>query len=381
MRLEQALRDGLSNIKSGQLSKEEQVKTSVILPILQALGWNNANQSEIVAELSVELGDGKGSVDYALHRTSPNNQPLVFIEAKRPGGVDSLGEKQLFQYGKSKSVPLLILTDGNVWNFYLDMGNGTADQLRFYKAVLEQEEKLGEYAEKLKLFLERDRVLSDEAIQEALAQRRSDRDRTLANKAIRSCWQELLGEPNQSFVDLLADLVQTKIGHRPDLEDVKDFLKRQSSFSGLANPVSSASPPKPQSASPLPPPSARGVTGKSRRSKIVGFALDGVETRTGAASRTLAEVLKEFQRRDQTQDQRFMRRLYEEGIGRTRRLVAQNRDDLYDSSHLTVISVDLGNGWWLGTHVSQAAAIKHIELACKIADVSYGTRLTLIYRD
>ena len=377
MSLEQALRNGLERIKSNQLTNEAQVKQAVILPILRALGWNDSDPNEFVPELSVDLDSGKGSVDYALHATLPNRRPLVFIEAKKLGSVDILGEEQLFRYATNKGVPFLILTDGNIWNFYLAMADGIPAERIVYRVELEQEEKLVEYAKKFELFLEKDRVLSGEARQEAEGQRRSDRNRTAARNAIPGCWHDLLGEPHQSLVDLLVDLVQTKSGLRPDLDDVRAFLKDQSSFPVLPTPVPIASPPKPPSTPSLVPPSGRRVTGKSRRSKIVGFALDGVETQTGAASRTLAEILKEFQRRDQT----FMRRFYPEGTGRNRKLVSQNRDDLYDSPHLKDQSTDLGNGWWLGTNISKSQVVKYSELACNIADVSYGTRLTLIYRD
>ena len=377
MNIDQALRTGLERINSNQLTNEAQVKQAVILPILRALGWDDTDPNEFVPEFSVDLDMGKGSVDYALFRTSPDRQPRVFIEAKKLGSVD-LGEEQLFRYASNKGVPFLILTDGNIWNFYLAMADGIPAERIVYRAELRQGEKLGEYAEKFILFIEKGRVQTGKARTEAEEQRLSDRSKISARNAIPGCWQDLLGEPHQSFVDLLVELVQTKSGVRPDLDDVKAFLKDQSSFSLPATPVSSVNPPKPQSAPTLPPPFVRGVTGKSRRSKIIGFALDGVETRAGAASRTLTEILKEFQRRDPT----FMERLYLDGTTRNRKLVAQNRDDLYVSSpHLRDHSADLGDGWWVGTHVSTALATKHTELACKVANVSYGTRLKLIYRD
>ena len=51
----------------------------------------------------------------------PTQNPLVFIEAKRLGNVDYRAEGQLFGYAVNRGVPFLILTDGNVWDFYLSM--------------------------------------------------------------------------------------------------------------------------------------------------------------------------------------------------------------------------------------------------------------------
>ena len=110
------------------------------------------------------------------------------------------------------------------------------------------------------------------------------------------------------------------------------------------------------------------------RSKIVGFVLDGKRREIGVANRTLAEVLKEFQRRDAG----FMMRLAPQTVGRTRRLVAQNREDLYEAEDLREYSFDLENGWWLRTKISTKSVRRNIKLACQVAGVRFGTQLTLI---
>lgn len=94
----------------------------------------------------------------------------------------------------------------------------------------------------------------------------------------------------------------------------------------------------------------------------------------GVANRTLAEVLKEFQRRDAG----FMTRLASRTVGRTRRLVAQNREDLYETENQRESSLDLENGWWLRTNISTKSVRRNIELACQVAGVRFGTQLTLI---
>ena len=108
--------------------------------------------------------------------------------------------------------------------------------------------------------------------------------------------------------------------------------------------------------------------------KIVGFVLEGKRREVRVANRTQAEVLKEFQRRDAG----FMTRLAPRTVGRTRRLVAQNRDDLYEAEDLRKYSLDLENGWWLGTNISTKNVRENIELACQVAGVRFGTQLTLI---
>jgi len=71
-----------------------------------------------------------------------------------------------------------------------------------------------------------------------------------------------------------------------------------------------------------------------------------------------------------------MLRFATETEGHTRRLVAQNRENLYDKQHLTKYAIDLNNGWWLGSNFGQIRT--KIKIACRIAGVTFGSQLTLI---
>ncbi len=108
--------------------------------------------------------------------------------------------------------------------------------------------------------------------------------------------------------------------------------------------------------------------------RIIGYILDGKETYIGAGNRTLADILKKFTDRDAT----FMPRFAASTRGSTRRLVATEREDLYDQKDLTVYSVNLENGWWLGTHLSGRGIRKYIKVACNVANVRFGSQLILL---
>ena len=129
MSLEEALKKAVGRIRSGALENEAQVKQAVILPILRELDWDDSEPGEFVPELSVN----EGFVDYALLHAGASQ---VFIEAKRPGGLDVRAEDQLFRYAVNKGVPFLILTDGDIWDFYLAMAAGAPADRRFYRAEL-----------------------------------------------------------------------------------------------------------------------------------------------------------------------------------------------------------------------------------------------------
>ena len=370
MNLEQALRNGLDKIRSGQLTNEAQVKQAVILPILRALGWDDTNPNEFVPEYAVGTENGRGSVDYALCRTLPYQLPLIFIETKKLGSVDVAGEGQLFRYAANQGVPFLVLTDGDVWNFYLAMAVGTPAERIVYRAELRQEEKLGEYKGFFKRYLKKENVLSGKARQDAELDKESEANRLTAQNTIPGCWQGLLNEPNDELLKLLVDAVEKNCGIRPDPDNVKAFLKDQHSITPQAITL------KPSTSSV--PKEAKSTTQKneSTRSKVIGFVLDGRQRNCRSGVKTIAEILMEFQKRDPT----FMTRFAPESKGRNRRLVAQNPDDLYDNPSLRGETRDFGNGWWLATNISTKTIRQSIKLACGVAGVEFGTQLTLIER-
>ena len=367
MDMGQVLDRAVEKIRSGQLSNEAQVKQAVILPILRELGWDDSEPSEFVPEFSVELSNGRGSVDYALLKSSG---PLVFIEAKRLGNANDSGIEQVFGYASNRGVPFLVLTDGNVWDFYLSMADGIPAERRFYRIELQRQDKIADHARFFEQYLHKSRVGLSETRIEAEQLRDGDRQKAAAKAAIPEAWQVLLETPDETLCSLIADVVEGECGTRPELDDVETFLKGVLAVSVSSVPTT-----------PVPPtPADRGATipnhPETSSRKIVGFVLDRKPVETRIGNRALAELLKEFQRRDSE----FMERFSARTIGRTRRLVAETRDALYDQVHLRDYSLDLENGWWLGTNIATVVIRNHIATACEVAGVQFGSQLTLIER-
>ena len=372
MNLEQALRNGLDKIRSGQLTNEAQVKQAVILPILRELGWDDADPSEFVPEYAVGTESGRGSVDYALCRTLPSQLPLIFVETKKLGSVDVSGEGQLFRYAANQGVPFLVLTDGDVWNFYLAMAAGEPPERIVYRAELRREEKLSEYKGFFEKYLEKGRVLSGRARQDAEQDKESEANRLTAQNAIPHCWQGLLNEPDDFLVELLVEAVEKNCGIRPELEDIRTFLRDQRSISTTPRPTT----PKPNTSSVSQ--EAKSITQRnsSKRSKIIGFVLDGRQRNCGSGVRTIEEILIEFHKRDHT----FMDRFAPRTVTSRRCLVALNADDLYDNPGLKDEVRKLENGWWLARNISTKTIRQSTILACEVAGVKFGSQLTLIER-
>ena len=357
MNLEATLRTAVTNFGSNRLENEAQVKQAVILPILRALEWDDADPVAFKPEYAVE----GGFVDYALLDRS---MPRVFVEAKRKGAISADGEAQLFRYAAHQGVPLLVLTDGNVWALYLSMAEGLPSERRFFMAELEQAD-IPKCAENFRSLLRKDRVVSGAARREAERRHELVRSRLRAREGIQTAWQELLTGPDEILRDLLAEKVEADSGSKPDLDDIESFLRRLASSSTRSlGPLEQQSGPR-RPRKPRQPP---------KGGRIVGIVFGAQRIDAGSARATLTCVIQKL---DKT-DPHFMQRFAEATISKRRRLVAMQRSDLYDKPHLEVHSIDLGNGWWMGTNLSNAAIRKHIETACRTAGIKFGSELTLI---
>lgn len=218
MSLASTLKSVISRLRSDDLENEEEVKLAVISPILLALDWNPAQSGSIKPEYPA----GRGRVDYAL---LCHGRPQVFIEAKRRGALDVRAEGQLFGYASNQGIPLLVLTDGHYWDFYLSMADGLPEERRFYRLDLLHEDRMSEYVEFLESHLARHRVASGEARRSAETWLERNREREQARKAIPSAWNSLSNEPDELLRELLAEKVLHVSGAKPDYGDIDDFLK------------------------------------------------------------------------------------------------------------------------------------------------------------
>ena len=367
MNLEEVLELVIQRIRSGSLENEAQVKQAVIVPILRALDWDDADPAEFVPEYSVD----SGRVDYAL--LGQKGAPLVFVEAKGIGRVDLAGEEQLFRYAVNRGVPFLILTDGDLWDFYLSMAAGVPAERRFYRAKLTREERVAEHCRFLQKHLRKSRVVSHEARRAAEQLHESNQEREKAREAMPGVWRSMLGRPDDMLRDLLMEQVASECGTMPEQDDVESFLKAclSDGVPEVSDAPAPATKPRQRKSSPEPQPATSRGTGR-----ITGYILENRAVETGAAYRTLAEVLKEFHRRDPN----FMERFADKTATRRRRLVARNREDLYPYSPELAekMSLDLENGWWLGHNLNAETIRRRIKTACEIAGVRYGSELKLI---
>ena len=106
--------------QSDAMLTEEAVKTAVVLPFLQSLGYDVFNPDEVIPEFSADAVGKKGEkVDYAI---KIDGQIRILIECK-PISTDlaSVHLAQLYRYFSVTQAKFAILTNGRIVNFHSDL--------------------------------------------------------------------------------------------------------------------------------------------------------------------------------------------------------------------------------------------------------------------
>ena len=107
---------------------ETRTRRSLIDPLLDSLGWDTQDPSQVVHEHKA----GNGRADYALMR--PDGKPLIAIEAKRLGEPLESHIIQMVTYANVAGIPYCGLTDGNVWEVYDVFAQTPIEEKRLLRA-------------------------------------------------------------------------------------------------------------------------------------------------------------------------------------------------------------------------------------------------------
>ncbi len=197
-------------------SVEEVAKQGAVLPVLSSLGWDCFNMQEVTPEFSV----GNGRIDYCL-RTNKKN--AVFIEVKRASVELDRHEKQLLEYSFTHGVEIAILTNGLTWWFYLPLVAGDWQQRKFISIDIRQQ-KLETATDHFQEFLSKTSITEGTAVKSAKAVRKSREKNKLIKQTLPEAWEQLLGEPDEFLLEILADKVESICGYNPDPETLTKFI-------------------------------------------------------------------------------------------------------------------------------------------------------------
>jgi len=118
--------DQLANLASraqkqiSHIQTEEATKTALIMPFINALGYNVFDPTEVVPEFICDIGTKKGEkIDYAIMR---DGKPIILFECKHVGGDLNINHaSQLFRYFHVTDARIAILTNGIHYKLFTDL--------------------------------------------------------------------------------------------------------------------------------------------------------------------------------------------------------------------------------------------------------------------
>lgn len=105
---------------TNHIETEEATKTSLIMPMIRALGYDPNNPTEVVPEFTADVGSKKGEkVDYAILK---DNEPIILLECKWCGAdLDKAHASQLYRYFTVTDARFGVLTNGVTYRFFSDL--------------------------------------------------------------------------------------------------------------------------------------------------------------------------------------------------------------------------------------------------------------------
>lgn len=348
-------------IEKGSFPDEAAISNGVVLRILHLLKWPAFDTDVVWPQYQA----GNGRVDFAL--CHPPKKPAVLVEVKRLGSAE-VGEKQLFEYAFHQGIPMVVLTDGQEWHFYLPAERGSYHERRAYLLDI-VERDLDEVEHRLKRYLDYQRVQSGDALESAREDYRSRARQREVAKTLPQAWNDLVADQDDLLLELLADKVESLCGFKPARDDTAAFL------SNLGRDNGEVPPPRPR-IRPRPGRSKEGATPQPKP-ESAGFTLENDFRPARSAKAVLVKVLEELSSRDPTFAERMAARPKH---GRKRRYIARTPEELYpdrpdlarDYSH------QLSNGWWVGVNYG-ARQIKNriLAMAAEVAGLQYGRDLVV----
>jgi hypothetical protein len=144
------------------LETEEATKNALIMPFIQALGYDIFNPQEVVPEFVADVGMKKGEkVDYAIQQ---NGEVIILIECKQANAnLSQANISQLYRYFTTTKARIAILTNGIQYRFFSDLEEpNKMDQKEFLELDMTniRENLLDEVKKLAKEKFDLDRMLS-----------------------------------------------------------------------------------------------------------------------------------------------------------------------------------------------------------------------------
>lgn len=195
---------------------EAATKQAIVLRFLSHLGWNPYNLDEVFPEYSV----GGGKIDYSLRYQGSNK---VFIEVKRVGEELSKHQDQLLNYSFKAGVKMAVLTNGISWWFFLPLKEGSWEQRKFYEMNILHKD-VNESTEMFISILSKESIISGKGVENAGQILIGKKKHDAFKKAIPEAIEKIITDPDELFIELIADVTENICGYRPEEELITEQL-------------------------------------------------------------------------------------------------------------------------------------------------------------
>jgi predicted type IV restriction endonuclease len=196
---------------------EAQTSQGIVLPILNNLGWDVFNTTEVTPEFTV----ANKRVDFALRIQSINK---VFLEIKKVSENLDNHQEQLVYYAFQQGVKLAILTNGVTWQFYLPLEEGNWEQRRFFTIDLD-EQSIEDAIEKFETLLLRKNIETGSSYNSAKSLYEGRQKNKIIKENLPKAWQKLISEPDEALVDLLNETLEKICGYKAENNQITHFLQ------------------------------------------------------------------------------------------------------------------------------------------------------------
>lgn len=180
------------------IQTEEATKNALIMPFIQALGYNVFDPFEVIPEYTADVGTKKNEkVDYVI---SKDGEALILIECKCIGSELNVNHaSQLYRYFGVTTARFAILTNGVDYRFYTDIEapNKMDDRPFFEFSMLKLNDRI---VSEIKKFTKQNFNLNNIL---------STASELKYKKQIRAAFSAELSNPSDDFVRLFAKQVYT----------------------------------------------------------------------------------------------------------------------------------------------------------------------------
>ncbi|MCY3557938.1 MAG: type I restriction enzyme HsdR N-terminal domain-containing protein [Chloroflexi bacterium] len=137
MTLSEALQEIRSKINKfgDDLDNEEITKDVLIRPMIQALGYDSSDPTQVKAEYSVALPKGgRGRADYVIFH---NGKPAIVMECKALGvPLDQKIQQQMLRYARALGAFAGIVTDGDMYLCFANVDDESQIDNRYYRSLV-----------------------------------------------------------------------------------------------------------------------------------------------------------------------------------------------------------------------------------------------------